>query len=144
MNDIYVIEKKLKDNGYKLTNQRKAIIEVLVEHKGKFLTAEEIYTKSKKIYPQTNFSTVYRNLEIMESTYIIHKTNISDGASIYELSNTDEHHHHVICKSCGKTEEIDFCPLKDIFSKVNSKSFRLTDHRFELYGFCNECENKKE
>jgi Fe2+ or Zn2+ uptake regulation protein len=144
MKDIHLIEKKLKDKGYKLTNQRKAIIEVLYEHKGKFLTAEEIYLKSKKIYNQTNFSTVYRNLEIMENIDVIHKTSISDGASIYELSNTDEHHHHVICKSCGKTEEIDFCPLEDIFLKVNSKSFRLTDHRFELYGFCNECEDKKE
>jgi Fe2+ or Zn2+ uptake regulation protein len=140
--DISYIESKLKENGYKLTNQRKAIIEVLFENKGKFLTAEEIFLKSKEKYAQTNFSTVYRNLEVLEITDIIHKTNINDGVSIYELSCSGEHHHHVICKGCGKTEIIDFCPLNDVFKKLNSKNFTLTDHKFELYGYCNKCDEK--
>jgi Fe2+ or Zn2+ uptake regulation protein len=141
--DISHVKNKLRENGYKLTNQRKAIIEVLFEHRGKFLTAEEIYTKTKEKYSQTNFSTVYRNLDILECTDIIHKTNITEGASIYELSCNDEHHHHIICKGCGKTEAIEFCPFDEIFNKVETKNFTLTEHRFELYGYCNDCESKK-
>lgn len=141
--DINYIELKLKKNGYKLTSQRKAIIEVLFENMGKFLTAEEIYLKSKVKYPQTNFSTVYRNLEILENTEILHRTNINAGVSIYELSCSGEHHHHVICKSCGKAEIIDFCPLDEVFRELNSKNFTLTDHKFELYGYCNKCKKEK-
>lgn len=142
MSGIEVVEKKLKDNGYKLTNQRRAIIEVLFEHKGRFLTAEEIFVKSKQKLPETNFSTIYRNLNMLESTGIIHTTKIDSGASVYELINNAHHHHHIICKNCGRTEVVDFCPLEELLSKVNNPNFTLTDHKFELYGYCKDC-NKK-
>ncbi|MBB6216795.1 Fe2+ or Zn2+ uptake regulation protein [Anaerosolibacter carboniphilus] len=134
------IEDKLKEHGYKLTNQRKAIIDVLVEHQGHFLSAEEIYSKSKDKYAQTNFSTIYRNLEILVNTHIIHKTQIKDGTFSYELVCSEAHHHHLICKGCGKTENIDFCPIEDLQKKLGSKNFTLTDHKFELYGYCQKCQ----
>lgn len=133
------IEKKLKHKGYKLTKPRKALLEVLLEHTGQFLSAQEIFLKVKTKYPQTNFSTIYRNLEILESVDIIHKTNLVNDASIYELISQESHHHHIICRGCGKTETIDFCPLKEIHTKFSSKSFTLTDHKFELYGYCQKC-----
>jgi Fe2+ or Zn2+ uptake regulation protein len=139
MLDINYIENKLKDSGYKLTNQRKAIIEVLFEHKGQFITAEEIYKKTQEKHPDTNFSTVYRNLIILENTGIIHNTRIDSEPSVYEIIDSSSHHHHIICKGCGRTESIDFCPLKEINAKLNNKDFTLTDHKFELYGYCREC-----
>lgn len=140
MLDIELIEKKLKDSGYKLTNQRKAIIEVLVEHKDQFISAEEIYIKSREKQPDTNFSTIYRNLAIFENIGIIHNTRIGDDASVYEIMDMDTHHHHIICKGCGKTEVIDFCPLDEMLAGLKTKDFTLTDHKFELYGYCKECE----
>ncbi|MTI48682.1 Fur family transcriptional regulator [Sporosalibacterium faouarense] len=134
------IQEELKRNGFKLTSQRKAIIEVLMEHKDRFITAEEIHKKVLQKHPKTNFSTIYRNLESFEKINIIHKTNISDNASIYELVCNDNHHHHIICKKCGKTEIIDFCPLDNINNSL--KSFKLIDHKFELYGLCDKCNNK--
>lgn len=136
------IENNLKKHGFKLTSQRKALIEVLVDHKGRFITAEEIYKKVKKKLPTTNFSTIYRNLETFEKLDIIHKTNISDNISIFELICNDNHHHHIICKKCGKTEVIDFCPLDNLKTDLKDKNFTLLDHKFELYGLCDKC-NKK-
>lgn len=144
MTGIDLVESKLKENGYKLTNQRRAIIEVLFENMGHFLSAEEIYTKTREKFSQTNFSTVYRNLEILEKSEILHKTSIKDGASIYELTCSEHHHHHIICKECGKTEIIDFCPLEQIKSQLNNKDFTLIEHKFELYGYCKNCGKKKE
>ncbi|KPU45425.1 zinc-specific metallo-regulatory protein [Oxobacter pfennigii] len=145
MSDVEILENKLKEKGYKLTNQRKAIIEVLFEQKGRFLTAEDIFIKTREKHADTNFSTVYRNLNILEDTGIIHLTKLNSDASVYELADTDSHHHHIICRGCGKTESIDFCPLEELNTKLNNKNFTLTDHKFELYGYCRECEkiNKK-
>lgn len=143
MSDIELIQKKLKDKGYKLTNQRKAIIEVLYEHKERFLTAEEIFKKSVEKLPDTNFSTIYRNLSMLEESGIIHNTQIGGGGSVYGLISNMGHHHHIICKDCGKTEAIDFCPLEEIWSKIDNRSFTLTGHKLELYGFCADCEKKK-
>lgn len=140
MFDKEIVEKKLKDCGYKLTNQRKAIIEVLCEHEGQFISAEEIYNKSREKYHDTNFSTVYRNLSILEEAGIIHDMRIDGYAAVYEIIDCNVHHHHIICKNCGRTEVIDYCPFEDALSKFKSENFTLTDHKFELYGYCKECE----
>jgi len=144
MSDTMSIEKRLKDKGYKLTNQRKAIIEVLSENKDHFLTAEEIYLKSREKCPDTNFSTIYRNLNLLETAGIIHNTKINDGAFVYELTADSNHHHYIICKGCGKAEALSFCPFDDICSKLKSDDFTLTDHKFELYGYCKDCDKKKQ
>jgi len=142
MTCVELIQKRLKDNGYKLTNQRKAIIEVLFENKGQFLTAQEIFILSRNKCEETNFSTVYRNLDILINTGIVHNTKINNDASVYELKDAEGHNHQIICKGCGKTETIDYCPLEAMDVKVKNKNFILTDHKFELYGYCNECDKK--
>lgn len=134
-----IIEGKLIAKGYKLTRQRIVLLEVLLESTGQFLSAQDIFLKVKEKYPKMNFSTIYRNLELLENIDIIHKTNLANDVSFYELISQENHHHHIICKRCGKTEIIDFCPLKEIQSKINNQSFSLTDHKFELYGYCNKC-----
>lgn len=136
------LKNKLKEQGYKLTNQRKTILEVLFKNKNHFLSAEEIYLKTTEISPKTNFSTIYRNLEILEKIGIIHKTNIDNSTARYEFISYNSHHHHIICKGCGKTEPIDFCPLEEILSKLNHKNFTFTEHKFELYGYCTKCQKK--
>jgi Fe2+/Zn2+ uptake regulation proteins len=144
MTNMDKIEYALKEKGYKLTKQRKSILEVLVENSGKFLSVEEIYLRSKNKYEKTNLSTVYRNMEVLEAIDIVHKTSINGSSSSYEFTCSDHHHHHVICKNCGKTETIDFCPLKEFASKVNNSGFTVTDHKLELYGYCNNCSKKTE
>lgn len=66
MSDRKAVEAKLRANNYKLTPQRIAIIEALIEHKGRFITAQEVLTQAKKRHAGTDFSTVYRNLEILK------------------------------------------------------------------------------
>lgn len=143
MFDIEFIEKRLKEKNYKLTNQRKAIIEVFFENKDNLLSADEIYEKTILKYPGTNSSTVYRNLDVFVISEIIHKTNINGSSASYELIDDDTHHHLMICKDCGKTETIEFCPFEEIRNKLKAQNFKLTDHKFELYGYCNKCDKKR-
>jgi Fe2+ or Zn2+ uptake regulation protein len=143
MPDMEHIGRILRDNGYKVTNQRKAIIEVLLENRDHFLSAQDIYIKSREKYPDTNFSTVYRNLDILESTGILHNTKINGDVCMYEIVCSDTHHHHIICTRCGKTETIDFCPFEEINRRLEGDSFTLTGHKFELYGYCRDCRDGK-
>lgn len=139
------VEEILKKAGLKLTTQRRAIIEVFMDYNDHVLTAEQIYEKTKEKHPTMNFSTVYRNLEILERINIIHKITMQNQASKYQLLHYGKHHHHFICKDCGKSEIIDFCPLRILNTELVNKNFVLTDHCFELYGYCNDCmANKSE
>lgn len=140
--DIKYIENKLKEKGYKLTNQRKAIIEVFFDNKSTLLTADEIYEKTILKFSGTNFSTVYRNLDVFIISEIIQKINLTGSSSSYELIDEPSHHHLMICKDCGKTETIEFCPFEEVRKKLIDQNFTLTDHKFELYGYCGKCDKK--
>lgn len=143
--DLETLVKKLKTNGYKVTEQRKAILEALVLNSDNMLSVDNIINESKKNYCKINTSTVYRNLEILEKLNLLCIASGNNGISLYKLISSSHHHHHMICKNCGKTESVDFCPL-NVFEEISKqKNFDLTDHKIELYGYCNDCHknNKK-
>lgn len=131
-----------KANNYKITEQRKAILEVMIDRHDSLLLVDTIYTETKKLYPKTNMSTIYRNLEILESLNLLHKTVNSSGAMLYKLICCEHHHHHLVCDNCGKTEIIDYCPIEEFKTIASQKGFELTDHKLELFGLCKNCSKK--
>ena len=64
--DIELLKENLKQKGYKLTPQRRAIVDVIIEKEGEHLTAEEIYDEVKKICPDIGLATVYRTVLLLE------------------------------------------------------------------------------
>ncbi len=133
----------LKNHNYKITEQRRAILQILSNHNHHgLLSVERLYQETLKLYPKTNMSTVYRNLEILESLDLLYKIVNDNGATSYKLICCNEHHHHIICNNCGKTEVIDFCPIDTLKLLANEKHFQLTAHKIELYGYCHECSSK--
>lgn len=135
------IEAKLKESGCKLTEQRRLIIRFFEEEPGHY-TAQEVYERVKDICEKINFSTIYRNLELLCNMGIIKKLDIESGISHYEL-NKPGHHHHVVCKGCGDMKEIDVCPYESIQNKeLKALGFEATEHKFEIYGYCSKCTKK--
>lgn len=133
------IVRALKKSNYKITPQRKAIIQVLIENSTSLLSIETLYERTRQLYGKTNLSTIYRNLEILENLDLICKI-ADEGTSLYKLNCIHEgHHHHLICKNCGKAEIINFCPLETLQELSKEKDFNLEDHKLELYGTCKKC-----
>ncbi|SHK09093.1 Fur family transcriptional regulator [Paramaledivibacter caminithermalis] len=135
---------KLKSNGYKVTEQRKAILQVLSSNPNNLISVENLFIKSKEIYNKTNMSTIYRNLEILERLNLVYKLITEDSIALYKLVCSNEHHHHIICKECGKTEIIEFCPINTLNKLAKDKNFNLTSHKLELYGYCVDCQASKD
>ncbi|HYE81521.1 MAG TPA: Fur family transcriptional regulator [Clostridia bacterium] len=143
MKDLSRLEMVLKEKGYKLTEQRRLIIEAFNESPGHY-TAQEIFDKVREKLKGINFSTIYRNLELLSALEIINKLYIESGISHYELCGL-EHHHHIICKKCGETREIDICPYINLGEEqLEAIGFKATDHKFEIYGYCSKCSNSKQ
>lgn len=140
---ISIIEDKLKSMGYKLTSQRRLVIEIFEESPYHF-TAQEIFDRVKEKSSNINFSTIYRNLELLCKLNIICKLNISSGISHFELMDTEHHHHHLICINCGDMERVDICPYNQLNkSKLEELGFVPTEHKFEIYGYCKNCSPDK-
>lgn len=143
MKDLGKLEVVLKEKGYKLTEQRHLIIEVFNENPGHY-TAQEVFDLVREKFKGINFSTIYRNLELLSTVGIINKLNFESGISHYELCGL-AHHHHIICKKCGETKEIDICPYANLGEEqLKAIGFNATDHKFEIYGYCSKCSLSKE
>lgn len=128
----------LKKKGYKITTHRKVILEIFNKRPGHLFTASEVLEEILKKNIHINFSTVYRNLEVLEDAGILYRNNLDNGINYYEL-NSGEHHHHLICLGCGSTTDTGYCPIEEMKHALKDNNFTAVDHRFEIYGYCKQC-----
>lgn len=136
------IKQQLIEKGYKITNQRQAIIDCLIKHEGEHLSPEEIYAIVREYIPEIGLATIYRTLALFTDMHLIHKLNFDDGFSRYELNRnrTLHRHHHLICLTCGVVTEVQDDLLESIEAEILRKNgFLVKDHRVKFYGYCSNC-----
>lgn len=128
---------QLKEKGFKITPQRLAIIDALVENRDVHPGANLIYTEARKKAKHVSLSTVYATLKVFSECGLIKLMEFDRMENRYD-GNLSEHI-NLICKRCGKI--IDYhipAPLepKDIARK---SGFVVTDTRIEFHGYCKDC-----
>ena len=124
MNDLF------KNNGIKKTEQREKLLKIIKNSKVP-LTAEDIFKKTTDI----SLATIYRTLETFCEKGVLNKISVTDDERRYYELATDIHRHYAVCLKCKKMEYVNVCPVHD----VSLDGFRITGHRLELYGYCNNC-----
>ena len=97
---------------------------------------------------EIGLATVYRSLELLCSLSILQKMDFGDGRSRYEVTGSDpaqHQHHHLICLQCGEVKEFADDLLEPLETDVADKShFQIVDHQVKFYGYCQECQKKRE
>lgn len=76
---IRLIEEKLREKEFKLTPQRRATLDVLIENQSKHLSTEDVYELVKSKYPNIGLATIYRTLQLFDDFDIVKKLNFNDG-----------------------------------------------------------------
>ena len=145
--DIQKIISKLKKSGYKLTPQRQAIVDTIIDSVGKHLTVEEIFDIVKVRRPEIGLATVYRTIMLMHEENIVTRLDLKDGTARYELTRADEEHthHHLVCIKCSKVYEFMGDLLDPLEEEIGKKyNFKILDHSLKFYGICNECAKEEE
>lgn len=140
--EIENLKISLKQKGYKLTPQRRAIVDIIITNEGKHLTAEEIYELVKIECPEIGLATVYRTVQLLEEMGVISKLDLNDGCSRYEFvhQNENHQHHHLICTKCGKVIEVEGDLLEELEHTIEEKyKFTVRNHSVKFYGICDEC-----
>lgn len=128
----------LKNAKHKATPRRIAILNVLKKNSTP-LTVSQIL---EKLPITSNQTTIYRALEALTSTEVVKKIDFGDTGARYELNVGTNHHHHIVCKQCGKVEDIENCSSDELEKLVlkKSKSFTsIQNHALEFFGVCNKC-----
>ena len=121
---------KMRGGGYKTTPQRVAVLRALAEEQHQSL--EEVRARC----PKVGLVTVYRALDLFGELGIVRRLDLGDGAR-YELA--EDHHHHMICESCGDISEFEECPLDQKLLPVGIPRFEVHAHSIEVYGRCAGC-----
>ena len=130
---------KLKKNGYRLTHQRRVIVEVLLSV-NRALEPIEVYDLGRKSYPNLGLVTVYRTLDNLEKLRLLQKVHQPQGCNRY-IKSAHGHRHLLICTSCGKAVYFDGFDLKQQLEKVSDElCFRIDDHWLQLFGICRQCQ----
>ena len=130
--------KILKDQGFKVTPRRKAIINIFISSKT-HLTPEDVWQRLRENFEKCGMPSVYRNLETLAECGILTKIQQFDRKKHYGLcafAGNDEHHHHIICVKCGKVEEIKECSFAQI-QYLNG--FKIVRHFMQVDGICDKC-----
>ena len=121
---------KIRGRGYKATPQRLAVIGALAAEQHQSL--EEIRGRC----PEVGLVTVYRTLDLLSEIGLVRRLDLGDGPR-YELA--EDHHHHLICESCGEISEFEECPLDPARLPEIGGGFEVRSHSLEVYGLCAAC-----
>ncbi len=78
--------------------------------------------------------TVYRTLDLLSEIGAVRRLELGDGPR-YELA--EDHHHHLVCESCGDVREFEECPLE--LGRLGDVGFEVSSHSVEIYGRCAVC-----
>jgi Fur family ferric uptake transcriptional regulator len=131
---------QLKENGYRLTNARKAVVKT-VANTTFALNPLDVYEQAKAGCPSLGLVTVYRTLEKLEELGLIQRVHQPDGCNAY-LPHAEGHQHLIICQQCGKAEYFEGDDMNAFFERVAGEhGFTVNEHWLQLFGTCSDCES---
>ncbi len=133
-------KKILREKKLKATKSRLAVLQVL-ESQRQPLDIEAIKTHLTDTRP--NNVTLYRMMEDLSRVGIVRQIDLRQGRAFFEMMPLEDHH-HIVCASCNKIEDIHGCILVDEIERTikKSKNFDSSiDHVFEIFALCKACKN---
>lgn len=139
MSELTGLAARLKRAGYKLTDARLAVIEVL-EREDKHLSSDEVLALGQYIYPKLSRATVYRTLDVLVELGLIRPIYLGDSRQRYVTAQGG--HHHLVCVECGAAFEFKHCQADELAVQLSQQfHFEIHSHLLEFYGFCETCKH---
>ena len=130
----------LAEAGYRSGGARDAVVRLL-ERQDCCLSAQEIHDRLRSARRRVGIASVYRALETLAELRLVKRIDAGDGIARYEPLRPDgDHHHHLVCRDCGKVEAFSDPRLeKAIDRAAGSSGYAVDDHEIVLTGACASC-----
>lgn len=131
------LSRQLRAKGYRLTPQRLAILQIFLDA-GMHLSPTEVFARASSLTPGLTEPTVYRTLSFLCDEGILMCTHNGSGNLLYEIASNL--HHHLVCRSCGHSIEVEHEALDDLYSTLHERTgFTLDERHVTLFGICPDC-----
>ena len=127
------------ESPLRTTRQRVAILNALSDADA-FLTTQEIYDRLRAKGQRVGLATVYRTLQALAGNGVLDVLRNDEGEAIYRRCVTSDHHHHLVCRSCGRSVEIASDKVETWAARTARRhGYTSVTHTVEVYGLCRDC-----
>ena len=121
------------------TRQASALAAALASLPG-FCSAQEIHAELRRRGETVGLTTVYRHLQVLSQDGQVDAIRDSGGETLYRRCRTDTHHHHLTCRNCGRSVEVEGKAVERWAEEVAAEAgFTDVGHTVELFGLCPDC-----
>lgn len=121
------------------TWQRERVREALADARG-FVSAQTLHATLRDENTGIGLATVYRTLSSLAASGAADSLQSPDGESLYRACTSSAHHHHLICRSCGLTVEIEATDVEAWAGRTAAQhGFTAAEHIVDIFGLCRDC-----
>ncbi len=128
---------QLRNQGRRVTPQRRAIIQVLVEDDSMHPTAEQIFARVQDTMPDMSPATIYNTLRELVEMSVLSELELGLGGRHYDLVTTA--HAHLVCLGCKRVEDVAYDHGALALPDEHAHGFQVVDHRVIFRGYCPAC-----
>jgi Fur family ferric uptake transcriptional regulator len=137
--DVKEMAQALRQAGYRLTQPRLAVLQVLQEN-SEYLSPTEIYERGRTLYPSLGLVTVYRTLETLDRLGLVRRVHGRGNCHGYARANSARGH-YLVCHRCSQVIEFPCEGMEGLIEAVRQRSgFTVEEHLLELVGLCPACQ----
>lgn len=130
----------LDEAGYRLTEPRRVVAELITERSGHF-TANDLIARAQERDLGIGRATIFRALDLFTELQLLERIDLPNGDHAYVPCLPGYHHHHVICQRCARVTEVPDLGLGEAIADMErSTGWTVQRHRLELFGLCPECQ----
>jgi Fur family ferric uptake transcriptional regulator len=128
----------LAPSGHRLTQPRRQVAALIDARDGHF-TAADLAADARARDLGVGRATIFRTLDLFAELGLVERLELPTGDHAYVRCDP-LHHHHVVCKACGRTEEVDDFGFTAVADEIARRTgYRVEAHRLELFGICPDC-----
>jgi Fur family ferric uptake transcriptional regulator len=132
------VQERPATEGRRPTRQRAAVAAVLADT-DEVRSAQELHALLREGGDKVGLATVYRNLQAMAADGEIDMLRTDEGEAVYRACSTG-HHHHLVCRVCGRTVEVEGPTVEAWATRVSAEhGFTEVRHTLEIFGTCATC-----
>lgn len=129
----------LEASGARLTGPRRVVASLIEARTGHF-TAADLEADPRAHRAHLGRATIFRSLDLLSTLGVIERIDLPNGEHAY-VACEPEHHHHVVCSSCGRSSDFDDADISAVVDAVGRRTgYRIDTHRLELFGLCRSCQ----
>ena len=131
----------LQGAGLRRGGARTAVVEALARHDCAVTALELDDELRRRGRSRAGRASVYRALEQLEQLGLVRRIEVGRGVAGYErVDPTGHHHHHAICRDCGRMVPFEDRSLERAIGKLcESMDFEVSEHDVVLRGRCERC-----